>query len=865
MQLEERKMHSKGMAYVKGLDSDHRNLYQNSFAHVRRLRLVQIASGTFFGEEHQTFRNNMFHNLDQLLLQFERKNFMRLMQRLVLKYSEHSSFFSSNEVNSSYRLNQIWQENFKDYMGCEPETYRSYLLKYLDILEKFIDKRVLKYGELQMKENEVKAIKETEKRLNEAILHEHEIEKIVMEDKCYRKENRSSETAFSKSVDERQMQMQEGKVDTGKALDAGLVVTERNGTESGMQDTNSRSGNDVDVVNANIRSVYDKEPMAKITELKARLQAKNTTINNLKKHIENLQEKSNEAKIKHDIDVTETIKIELEHSVAKLLAENGQLNKKNEHLKQTYKDLYDFIKKIRVQTKDHNDSLVVQLNKKSIENADLKAQIQEKVFANAALKNDLRKLKGNSIDTKFAKPLILGKPTLQPLKNQSVVRQPNAFKSERPKFSKSRFASQVVMKNDLLKPVTPQYWPKVREYACVKPHHVIAPGSSRNSPEESYSSNDMAHNYYLEETKKKTQERNRNFQPREMTFTRTHNTPNDCKPKPQSNNQTSKNCIASKSSDKEGINFEESFTLVAWIEAIRIFIANVAHKIMTFYQMDVKTTLLNDVLREEVYVTQPEGFVYQDHPKYVNRLKKALYGLKQAPRAWYNMLLKFLLSHKFSKGVVDPTLFTRKEGKDILLVQINVDNIIFASINTKLCDTFENIMSSKFKMWMIEKLSFFLGLQISQNLRGIFINQSTYALQIIKKYGMESNDPVDTLMVERTKLDEDPQRIPVDPTCYRNTDHAGCQDTRRSTSGSAQFLGDKLHSRSKNINIRYPFINQQVENDVVELYFVRTEYQLTDTSTKALARERFEFLLSCLGMQSMTPKTLKHLAESEEE
>ncbi|GKF04791.1 retrovirus-related pol polyprotein from transposon TNT 1-94 [Tanacetum coccineum] len=187
---------------------------------------------------------------------------------------------------------------------------------------------------------------------------------------------------------------------------------------------------------------------------------------------------------------------------------------------------------------------------------------------------------------------------------------------------------------------------------------------------------------------------------------------------------------------------------------------------MTFYQMDVKITLLNGVLMEEVYVTQPNGFVYQDHPKYVNRLKKALYGLKQAPRAWYDILSKFLLSHKFLKGVVDPTLFMRKEGKDILLVQINVDNIIFASINTELCDTFENIMSSKFKMSMIGKLSFFLGLQISQNLRGIFINQSTYAFQIIKKYGMESNDPVDTLMVERTKLDEDPQGIPVDPTRY---------------------------------------------------------------------------------------------------
>nr|GEY44247.1 hypothetical protein [Tanacetum cinerariifolium] len=124
--------------------------------------------------------------------------------------------------------------------------------------------------------------------------------------------------------------------------------------------------------------------------------------------------------------------------VAKLLVENEKLHKKIEHLKQTYKDLYDSIKKTRVQTKDHNDSLIAQINSKIIENADLKAQIQEKVFANVALKNELRKLKGNSVDTKFAKPSILGKPVLQPPRNQSVVRQPNMFKSKRPNFLKPR-------------------------------------------------------------------------------------------------------------------------------------------------------------------------------------------------------------------------------------------------------------------------------------------------------------------------------------------------------------------------------------------------------------------------------------------
>ncbi|GJW87856.1 retrovirus-related pol polyprotein from transposon TNT 1-94 [Tanacetum coccineum] len=252
---------------------------------------------------------------------------------------------------------------------------------------------------------------------------------------------------------------------------------------------------------------------------------------------------------------------------------------------------------------------------------------------------------------------------------------------------------------------------------------------------------------------------------------------------------------------EEGIDFEESFALVARIEAIQICIANVASKNMTIYQMDVKTAFLNGELKEEVYVSQPEGFVDPDHPTHVYRLKKALYGLKQAPRAWYDTLSRFLLDNKFSKGAVDQTLFTRKTGKHILLVQIYVD-----------------------------------GLQVSQNPGGIFINQSKFTLEILKKFGMDSCDPVDTPMVDRLKLDEDPLGIPVNQTrfrsmvgslmyltasrpdlvfarnhywglwypkdttmaltAYADADHAGCQGTRRITSGSAQFLGDKLVSRS---------------------------------------------------------------------
>ncbi|GKB35793.1 retrovirus-related pol polyprotein from transposon TNT 1-94, partial [Tanacetum coccineum] len=166
---------------------------------------------------------------------------------------------------------------------------------------------------------------------------------------------------------------------------------------------------------------------------------------------------------------------------------------------------------------------------------------------------------------------------------------------------------------------------------------------------------------------------------------------------------------------EEGIDFEESFALVARLDAIQIFLAYPADMNMIVYQMDVKTAFLKGILREEVYVSQPDGFVDQDNPNHVYKLKKALYGLKQAPRAWYDLLSKFLLSQEFSKGTVDPTLFIRRQGKDILLVQIYVDDIIFA---------------------------------------------------IFKKYGMESSDPVDTPMVEKSKLDVDTQGKAVDLTHY---------------------------------------------------------------------------------------------------
>nr|GEU44343.1 hypothetical protein [Tanacetum cinerariifolium] len=215
---------------------------------------------------------------------------------------------------------------------------------------------------------------------------------------------------------------------------------------------------------------------------------------------------------------------------------------------------------------------------------------------------------------------------------------------------------------------------------------------------------------------------------------------------------------------EEGIDFEESFASVARLEAIRIFLAYAAHKNMVVYQMDVKTAFLNGNLREEVYVSQPDRFVDQDNPNHMYKLKKALYGLKQAPRAWYDMLSSFLISQDFSKGSVDPTLFIQRNNNDLILVQIYVDDIIFAASTLELCDLFANLMCSKFKMSMMGKILIFLGLQISQSPRVIFINQSKYALESLKKYDFESCDPVDTRIVKKSKLDEDKEGKAIDPS-----------------------------------------------------------------------------------------------------
>ncbi|GJU11404.1 retrovirus-related pol polyprotein from transposon TNT 1-94 [Tanacetum coccineum] len=184
--------------------------------------------------------------------------------------------------------------------------------------------------------------------------------------------------------------------------------------------------------------------------------------------------------------------------------------------------------------------------------------------------------------------------------------------------------------------------------------------------------------------------------------------------------------------------------------------------------MDVKTDFLDGQLKEEVYVSQPNGFVDPDHPEKVYRFRKALYGLKQASRAWYDELLTFLISKVFTKGTIDPNLFTIRYGEDILLVQIYADDIIFGSTNPKFSKKFEKIVHIRFELSLMGEMKLFLGLQIHQSLRGIFKNQSKYALEILKKHGMDKCDSIGTPMATKPKLDADLSGTPVDQTIYQS-------------------------------------------------------------------------------------------------
>ncbi|GKA65899.1 retrovirus-related pol polyprotein from transposon TNT 1-94 [Tanacetum coccineum] len=181
---------------------------------------------------------------------------------------------------------------------------------------------------------------------------------------------------------------------------------------------------------------------------------------------------------------------------------------------------------------------------------------------------------------------------------------------------------------------------------------------------------------------------------------------------------------------KEGIDYDEVFTLVARIEAIRLFLAYASFKDFVVYQMNVKSAFLYGKIKEEVYVCQPPGFEDPDFPDRLYKVEKALYGLHQAHRVWYETLSTYLLDNEFQRGTIDKTLFIKRHKGDILLVQVYVDDIIFGSTKKELCNAFEKLTHEKFQMSSMRELTFFLGLQVQQKKDVIFISQDKYVVEI---------------------------------------------------------------------------------------------------------------------------------------
>ncbi|GKD08660.1 putative ribonuclease H-like domain-containing protein [Tanacetum coccineum] len=353
--------------------------------------------------------------------------------------------------------------------------------------------------------------------------------------------------------------------------------------------------------------------------------------------------------------------------------------------------------------------------------------------------------------------------------------------------------------------------------------------------------------------------------------------------------------VAQGHTQEEGIDYDEVFAPVARIEAIRIFLAYASYMGFTVYQMDVKSAFLYGQIEEEVYVCQPPGFEDPDHPDKVYKVMKALYGLHQAPRAWYDTLATYLLSNGFQRGQIDQTLFIKSQQGHILLVQIYVDDIIFGSTKKELCEEFEKLMKDKFQMSSMGELAFFLGLQVQQRKKGIFISQDKYVHEILKKFNY--TDTTQMLMSASLPLIlEMPVisclqlslHVPVafsDMTyCWATLDRKshpmeGCHFWGKiavdqvlmesktncllldygynfmntviyidNTSTICIIENPVQHSKTKHIEIRHHFIRDCNTKKLIQMAKIDTQLNVADLLTKGFDAGRFQYLVSSIGM-----------------
>nr|GEU44148.1 hypothetical protein [Tanacetum cinerariifolium] len=700
------------------------------------------------------------------------------------------------------------------------------------------------------------------------------------------------------------MQTTEEKVDTSKALDASSVDTESSRTESKEQDTSSSLGNDAHDDDLNIRPIYDEEPMAEVQ----------TTA---------------------EIDV---FAIRQQHTEQPEFFNEGEVIQNAEECHDTF------------------------------------------------------------------------------------VRQPTAFKSERPRISKPRCDSQVNRHNDLSKPVTTHYLPKEREATSAKPHHMIASSNFRiiSKNMTRFSSNDMVHNYYLEEAKKRTQERSRNSEPSLMHSARSQSTANGSKPKPRINNQTSRNWPASKNSfvttktmpitehSRNSRNFSDSKHFVCSTCQKCVFSANhdscatkflketsvVQKKTMTprsclrwkptgkiFKTVDLRWVPTGKIFASSITKVDSEplngsdaditnqyeceqtldvsadkylinqGFkefssdvqamtsdhnslelgihdhnnepsssklvpnvvpsacktdtsqqdLHQHHQLIQMCMLRKTTMIKQKKENNYKMMnlpILYVHWHKKKLSLPHATLdedqtvirnkvrlvakgYAQEVGIDFeesfaLVARLEAVRIFIAYAAHKSFLIFQMDVKTAFLNGPLKEevyaaqpdgeMKFFLGLQIHQSPSGIFINQAKYTLEILHKHGMDKGQSIGTPMATKPKLDADLSGNPADQTDYRSKIKSLMYLTSSRTdivqaSAISISCNPVQHSRTKHIHTRYHFIKEQVENGITELYFFRIEYQLADMFTKSLPEVRFKYLARRIGMRCLTPAELEVLAK----
>lgn len=227
--------------------------------------------------------------------------------------------------------------------------------------------------------------------------------------------------------------------------------------------------------------------------------------------------------------------------------------------------------------------------------------------------------------------------------------------------------------------------------------------------------------------------------------------------------------VAKGYNQRKGIDYTETFSPVIKSSTIRLILDIAITRDWPIKQLDVNNAFLQGTLTEEVYISQPEGFIDANYPNHVCRLHKALYGLKQAPRAWYQELRNYLLSLGFVNSLADASLFILKHGSHMTYILVYVDDIIVTGSNSCYIQNTLDALASRFSIKDPEDLHYFLGLEAHRTPQGLHLTQRRYILDLLTRCNMLDAKPVTTLMATSPKLSLNSGTPLSDPTTYRAT------------------------------------------------------------------------------------------------